>query len=327
MDLWTKIGFAKSIIQVILFSRRIPLIVSWHLINRCSRSCIYCSRWKTATGEMENNEILGVIDELAKMGTRVIIFSGGEPLLRDNIGEIISYCRSKGIFTGLTSNGDLVERKINEIKELNVLKLSLDGPEEIHDFLRGKGSFDKVMEAVEAAKKVGIPVKFNTTLTRYNIGCIDFLLAKAEELDIQIKFQPVSHVHAPDRDISDLLPEANKYQETISRLIYLKKRNPYIINSTSALKYLYALPKGKKINCYAGRIICCIMPDGRVAPCSAIRDSFYSVSCLSVRFKDAFDKLPPVYSCKGCWCTSTLELNCFLRFDLDTFLNMKNMFK
>jgi MoaA/NifB/PqqE/SkfB family radical SAM enzyme len=276
---------------------------------------------------MENNKILGVIDELAKMGTRVIIFSGGEPLLRDDIGEIIGYCRSKGIFTGLTSNGDLVERKINEIKKLNVLKLSLDGPEEIHDFLRGKGSFGRVMEAIEAAKKVGIPVKLNTTLTKYNIGCIDFLLAKAEELSIQIKFQPVSHVHAPGRNIGNLLPETSKHKETIGRLIYLKKRNPHIINSVSALKYLYTLPNDKRINCYAGRIICCIMPNGSVAPCSAIRDSFDSASCLSVRFRDAFDKLPSVYSCKGCWCTSTLELNCFLRFNLDTFLSMKNMLK
>ena len=327
MDFGTKAAFLKSIIQVKFFARRIPLVISWHLINRCNRRCKYCFRWETASGEMSREEVFKVIDELAGMGTRAIIFSGGEPLLRDDIGDIINYSRSKKIFTGLTSNGDLVGKRIGEIRNLNMLKLSLDGPREIHDFLRGEGSYDKVMEAVRAAKKAGISIKLNTTLTKYNIECVDFLLEKSEELDIQVKFQPVSHVHAMGRDIGALLPEEDKYKEAISRIIRLKKRNPYIINSVSALKYLYALPHSKKINCYAGRIICCIMANGDVTPCSAIRDCFSANNCLAASFKDAFEKLPPVSICKGCWCTSTLELNCFLRFGLDTLLNIKNLFK
>lgn len=325
MNLETKFAFLKSIIQVKFLAQRIPLIASWHLINRCNRRCKYCFRWEMASEEMTKEEIFKVIDELEKMGTRVIIFSGGEPLLRDDIGEIINYSRSKKIFTGLTTNGDLVERKIGEIKNLNMLKLSLDGPQQIHDFLRGEGSYDKVMEAIRAAKKIGMPVKLNTTLTKYNIEAIDFLLGKAAELNTQVKFQPVSHVHAMGRDISALLPGEDKYKETISRLIRLKKHNPYIINSVSALKYLYTLPQSKKINCYAGRIICCIGADGNVAPCSATRDRFNSNNCLTTTFMDAFNKLPPIFSCNGCWCTSTLELNCFLESSFGMILNTKNM--
>ncbi len=327
MDLETKAAFLKSIIQVKFFGRRIPLVISWHLVNRCNRRCKYCFRWETASGEMTRGEVFKVIDELAGMGTRAIIFSGGEPLLRDDIGDIINYSRSKKIFTGLTSNGDLVERRIGEIKNLNMLKLSLDGPQEIHDFIRGEGSYEKVMEAIKAAREKGMSIKLNTTLTKYNIEYIDFLLEKAEKLNIQVKFQPVSHVHAMGRDISALLPDENKYKETISRLIRFKKFNPYIINSVSALKYLYTLPHSKKIKCYAGRLICCIMPNGDVAPCSAARDCFSSNNCLAATFKDAFDKLPPVSSCKGCWCTSTLELNCFLKFNLDTLFNIEKIFK
>ena len=327
MDFRTKAAFLKSIIQVKFFARKIPLVISWHLINRCNRRCRYCFRWQAAPGELTKEEVFKVIDELAEMGTRAIIFSGGEPLLRDDIGDIINYSRNKKIFTGLSTNGDLVERRIGEIKNLDVLKISLDGPRQIHDFLRGDGSYDKVMEAVRAAKKIGMNIKFNTTLTKYNIGHIDFLLEKARELNIQVKFQPVSHVHAMGEDIGALLPEENKYKEIISRLIRLKKRNPYIINSVSALKYLYALPHSKKINCYAGKIICCIMANGDVSPCSATRDFFAAKNCLATTFRGAFEGLAPASSCKGCWCTSTLELNCFLRFDLDTLLNMKNLFK
>ncbi len=279
------------------------------------------------TEELTTKEVFSIIDELAEMGTQTIIFSGGEPLLRDDIGQIINYSRGKGIFTGLTSNADLVAQKIKDIRNLDMLKLSFDGPERIHNLVRGEGSYNEVMNAVKVSKENEINMKFNTTLTKYNIEDVDFILQKAEELNIRVKFQPVSHVHSVGRDISFLSPDEKKYKQAIQRLIYLKKTNPYIINSTLALKYLYHWPHmNKKLECYAGRLICCITANGDVYPCSAMRDEIKPPNCLDATFKEAFDNLSLVPSCRGCWCSSTLELNCLLSFDFNTILNIGRLF-
>lgn len=280
------------------------------------------------TKELTTKEVFSVIDELAEMGTQTIIFSGGEPLLRDDIGQIINYSREKGIFTGLTSNGDLVGTKIKDIRNLDMLKLSFDGPKQIHNLVRGEGSYHEVMNAVCVAKENKMNIKFNTTLTRYNIDYIDFVLEKAEELNIKVKFQPASHVHSVGRDISFLSPDEKKYKQAIQRLIYLKKTNPYIINSSLALKYLYHWPyhMNMKLKCYAGRLICCITADGDLYPCSAMRDEIKPPNCLDATFKQAFYNLPLAPSCRGCWCSSTLELNCLLTFSFDTILNIRRLF-
>ena len=106
----------------------------------------------------------------------------------------------------------------------------------------------------------------------------------------------------------------------------MKRNNPYIINSIAALRYFQGWPQLERLNCYAGKAICCIMPNGDIAACSATRDSQHIQNCLSPSFGEAFEKLSPVLDCNGCWCTSTLELNCFLNLNLNTALNIKNIF-
>lgn len=326
MKLKNKIAALQSICKEVFISKKTPLVISWHLINRCNQRCKYCYRWDDPSQELATNKIFNIIDQLRKLGTQVIIFSGGEPLLREDIGEILKYTHKNGIFTGLTSNGRLVGEKIEQLKTLDILKLSFDGPPEVHDFLRGSGSYESVMNAIEIAKENKLNIKLNTTLTKYNIGCVDYILKKAQELGLKVKFQPINHVHSVGKDLSALFPSENTYKQTILKLINLKRTNPHIINSMRALKYLYHWPRSAKISCYAGRLICCIMPNGDVSACSSMRDYSRDYNCVNSSMKDIFRNLRPLPSCKGCWCTSTLELNCLLSFNLPALLNARQLF-
>jgi len=316
MNLRNKIAALKAIVKVKLFSKRIPFIISWHLVNRCNRKCKYCFRWSVPCKELTTQQVKSIINDFAKTGTRIIIFSGGEPLLRDDIGEIINFCRSKNIFTGLASK---------EIKNLNILKLSLDGPKEVNDFLRGDGSYDDVMTAVELGKRHGLKIKFNTTLSKYNLEYIDFILQKAKELDVGVKFQPLSYVHACDQNIDSLLPGEKEYKDVMKRLIYLKKSNKYIINSLFALDYLYNWPNYKKLECCGGRIICCISPNGYLYPCTMLMEKVNALNCFDISCKEAINHLTN-FPCKGCWCTSTLDLNCLMTLRQHAVLNFKRLF-
>src|SRR3989339_1445427 len=90
-------GMGLKYINAKLFNKRVPLAVSWALTYRCNHKCSYCGLWKKETQELTAGQIFAVIDELALAGTQYIGFTGGEPLIREDIGEIIKYALSKNI--------------------------------------------------------------------------------------------------------------------------------------------------------------------------------------------------------------------------------------
>lgn len=326
MNFKNKIAAVKSILRVKFISRRVPLIISWHLLDRCNKRCKYCFRWSAPSPELSTQEIFSLIDFFSGAGTWIIAFSGGEPLLREDMGEIINRCHTKGIFTAMVSNGSYVVNKINELKNLNMLKLSFDGPVEVHDFIRGSGSYKEVINAVMVAKKTGIKVKFNTTLTKYNIKCIDFILLKAKELNVQVKFQPLNFVHSAGRDISYLYPSGGDYREAIKKIINLKRYDKYIINSEKSLRYLYNWPSSSQLECYGGKLIFCISPKGELYPCTILMDKIKAPHCLNTGDAKSIFSFPFEYKCEGCWCTSTLEMNSFMAFNPKTVLNIYKLF-
>jgi len=265
---------------------------------------------------LSTHEILAIIDELKALGTLAIAFDGGEPLLRDDIGEILSYCKSKRLFITINTNGSLVPKKIREIKKVDYLKISFDGPPEIHNYIRGDGTYSDAVKAIVAAKENYIEARLNTTLTKYNLRYIDFILNKAEEWNLKVKFQPVINSNT-------LYPRVDEYRQAIKKIILEKSKcSKYIINSLSSLNYIYTWPSGKPLKCYAGILFCRISPMGNVYPCNIMRDSKSSVGCKDYGFKEVFKNMPRDYSCTGCWCTTSLELNYFLSFKIDALSNV-----
>ena len=95
------ISLTGAVLQAKILRRRIPFAVSWALTYRCNAKCLYCRIQDIDLKELGIKEILSILDELAAMGTRWISFTGGEPLLRDDIGEIIDY-----ITTSLNNNNN-----------------------------------------------------------------------------------------------------------------------------------------------------------------------------------------------------------------------------
>jgi MoaA/NifB/PqqE/SkfB family radical SAM enzyme len=156
---------AKAIIKNRLLGARQPLSVSYTVTNRCNKKCAYCKVWDTKEKELGTEEALGIIDELGEMGCQRLGLTGGEPLLRKDIGEIIGRAKEKGIFTGLVTNGSLVPKRIEELKELDLLQVSLDGPKEVHDKHRGKGAYKEAIKAIRIARENDMRVWVTTVLT------------------------------------------------------------------------------------------------------------------------------------------------------------------
>ena len=170
--------------KLVEFSRNLIPIVVWNVTLKCNLNCLHCyaSAGKKVE-ELKTEECFNIIDQLAEIKVPTILFSGGEPLLRNDIFEVAEYANSKGINCVLSTNGTLITEKMAEkLKDSGFIYVgvSIDGLEKTHDTFRGlKGSFKKAFEGLINVKNAGILSGIRFTLTKYNIleveGVIDLL--------------------------------------------------------------------------------------------------------------------------------------------------------
>lgn len=312
---------AAALIKAKLFKRRTPIIVNWSITYRCNYRCLYCGIWSLSSKEINCKQIFSIIDEMAQMGTKRIHFTGGEPLLRKDIGEILEYCKRKNIKTALNSNGFLVPEKINLLKNLDLLSLSLDGNEEVHDAIRQKGAYQKVMEAVEAARANNLKIRIITVLSKINLDSVDFILDKAAGIGAFVTFQPATKTLMETDSVNPIAASSEEYCKVIKKLISKKKKGYNIGNSISGLKYLSRWPYLTGITCVNGRVICRLEPDGSLYGCGNFKSKSLPLNCTESGFKRAFESLKPV-SCKECWCAAMVEMNYLFSLRPDAVLNI-----
>jgi MoaA/NifB/PqqE/SkfB family radical SAM enzyme len=329
MNLRNLIKTSFAVVEGNFLNKKIPLSVTFYITYNCNLRCKYCNVWNTPEREMTTEQIYMMMDELAKVGTQRFGFTGGEPLLRKDIGDLIEYSKNKNFITTLCTNGWLVPEKINELTNLDIMVLSLDGPQEIHDKYQRKGSYAKSIEAIKIAREKDIEVWTSTVLTRENINQLDFIFEKAQELDFKVCLQPVyNYLLSPD--VSFLIPSVDDFRKTIANFIKLKKSNERLVYSTSFLEYLYKnWPNKGKYNdslskCLAGKFFCTISPSGNVYPCLS-KNYKRPLNGLRVGFKKAFCSIKK-FSCEGCYCDSFIESNLLFSFDFRALINALRVF-
>lgn len=305
---------ARTLFRIRFFRSRFPVVATWSITDRCNYRCKYCDRWRRNSPEISTRDVFCIIDQLRKLHCARISFSGGEPLLREDMGEIISYCGEKGIACTVISNGSLIEKNIAVLEDVDLLELSLDGPREINDSIRGKGAYEKTLTAIKIAKNKGVKVILSSVLTKHNLDCADFFLDIARRFEIGLTFGPVGYIHSRDEIIDFLAPEKTRLNQFVDRLIYEKKAGRPILNSMAALRYMKGFPAPQAIPCFAGKAFCHISANGAVYPCVKMEN--LKSNCKTGNFREAFKSLPRDNYCTGCWCMGTLELNRLLAFEL-----------
>jgi len=170
---------------------RRPVVV-WNVGRRCNLHCVHCysdSANRAYEGELTTAEGFALLDDLAAFGVPVLLLSGGEPLMRPDIFELIAHARSRGLRTTLSTNGTLITAAVAErlrALEVSYVGISLDGIGRTNDMFRGhKGAFDKAMAGFRHCKAVDQRVGLRMTLTRRNCQDLDqlFDFIEAEEID------------------------------------------------------------------------------------------------------------------------------------------------
>ncbi|HUU00747.1 MAG TPA: radical SAM protein [Myxococcota bacterium] len=301
--------------------KRRPLVVGWAVTKRCNYRCRYCRVWEEDR-ELNTDQALGLIDEIADAGTMVLGLTGGEPLVREDLGRLISQATSRGLAVYLSSNGALVQERYSEIRDIRRLTISIEGPEDINDSIRGPGSFDRAISAVRFAKSRSIPVRLATTINSANVHRIPEMLSLATGLAVKVFIQPAIVSQLGSRKPNPLQPGRDDYHTTMSELIRLRGRwsTSIIANSASGLRHLARWPDDKPVVCASGFLGCRIEPLGDVYHCARVQVRRPTQNALANGFAAAFQSLGPK-RCTQCWCAQRTELSMLRSLKPDVLLN------
>lgn len=175
--------------HLLQFSMDKKPVVVWNVTKACNLNCIHCyagaGAGRPAVEELSHEDGLRLIDDLSSFGVPVILFSGGEPLMRPDLNELASYAVGKGLRAVISTNGTLItEQRAKELKGigLSYVGVSLDGLETVNDRFRGKnGAFALAMRGIKNSMDAGLKVGLRFTINKHNAGEISNIFDLIEE--------------------------------------------------------------------------------------------------------------------------------------------------
>ncbi len=245
-------------INTIDFNER-PFIAIWEVTQACDLACVHCRASAQPDRhpiELSTNEGKNLIDQIATMKIPVFVLTGGDPIKRPDLFELIGHARSQGVRVSLTPSATplLTREIVVRLKEAGLARLavSMDGASaETHDAFRGmSGSFARTLDAVRWANEIGLPVQINTTFSRRNIGEIDAIVSLIESLKITL-WSVFFLVPTGRGKLNDLL-NAEEFEHVFARIHSLSKTASFDIKTTEAQHYRRFLLQQRVVERKAG---------------------------------------------------------------------------
>jgi len=275
-------------------------LLAWELTERCNLKCKHCRM----NDQMENDELsleesLSLIDHLSQWANPTLILSGGEPLLREDLFEMIEYATGKNLRVVLATNGTLLNPElVKKLKKSGVRRVSVSldfAKEEKQDEFRGeKGAFKRILEGINYLRKNGLPFQINMTLTKENLSELPFLLSLAKESEaaaFHVFFLVPTGV---GRGLKGKELSQQEYESALNFLYEEMKRVGIEIKPTCAPHFMrIIIQKGENLKsfgkgpfhtftrgCLGGISFCFLSSRGEVKPCG-----YFELSCGSIREK------------------------------------------
>jgi PqqA peptide cyclase len=256
-----------------------PLALLAELTYRCPLRCPYCSNpleLARYRDELDTATWERVLAEAAALGVVQVHFSGGEPLVRRDLTELVRHARQLDLYSNLSTGATLADQAtLEDLREsgLDALQVSLlDASPEGNDWLAGSTSFDRKRLAVEAARRLGFPVTLNVVLHRHNLDRIEEIIDLACRWDVdRLELAHVQYTGWAFRNRSALLPtreQVERAAEVVDRVRNRLSGRPDILHVLP--DYFQQYPKA----CLHGwgRVFLTVAPDGAVLPCQTSRE-------------------------------------------------------
>ncbi len=280
-------------------------LVFWETTTACNLECVHCRRLEVGKELSKNDlslqDVYRLIEGLAYDfdPSPVLVLSGGEPLVRPDIFDIVDFAAQKEVPVALSTNGTLIDRKIAEKiagSGIRRVSISLDGASsDTHDrFRQMPGAFDSAVQGISHLRSFGIPFQINTTITKHNVHELDeiYRLSLSLEADSLHPFLLVP-VGCGLEIKEDLQLSPEEYEETLLKIYQLSERGEIHIRPICAPLYFRILVQKKASSlkrkntsgmtqvtkgCLAGSAICFVSHKGDVFPCG-----YLPITCGNIR--------------------------------------------
>jgi radical SAM protein with 4Fe4S-binding SPASM domain len=321
----------------------------------CNLSCYHCllERNFSVSNDFSGELFYRVVEEIDSLGAEFLLISGGEPLLRPDLFDLISYA-SQSLKVTLSTNGTLVGfQEAGELKKVGITEIavSLDGIlSQTHDNLRGKGSYERTLNGIDFLKREGLEerIHLNFCLSKLNIDeAIDFP-EFAENLGIRrVTFLPVKKLGKASNIKEELFPDRDKYTEFLFKLYEIFFTQGFSIEVNSPLSGFQPIIRGKEqvSTCPFGTQLI-VNAAGDIYPCPAMFFPEYHLGSVfeigiekaldSEKFRDLQEKhrarRERIAKCKSCtWrnfcqagCTSSAYLEKGTIWETDDFCEIRD---
>lgn len=291
-----------------------PYHVQWMITRRCNYKCLGCNVWQEQDKrELSTDEIKRGLDVLRKLGALEIVLSGGNPLLRPDIEEIIDYA-SRFFVTTVYDNGSMAVEKIDALRNADFVAISIDSlnPEK-NDFIKGvKGSLEKAFQAVEKLRNEGINVSVSPTISQVNLNEIADITSYFLRREIPIWYCLYSY-DLPDQasslfklgkaDDIFLIEDRKAMVKLCDYLLAIKSKNPNILLTTKLLKAVKTLySTGERTwKCRALQSFIVVNHLGEVSGCHIHEPAASIFELKEVWNSEKLDNLRKIYSnCNRC---------------------------
>ncbi len=320
------LGYVASIARGHLTGRRIPIYVILCVTDKCNLKCLYCYRESMEFGkkELTTAEMLDLVDELARRGTKYISLNGGEALLRPDLAEIHARIKERGLLSHLSTNGLLVPRHLDLVSRVDSVAISLDGDRVANDRNRGEGTYERILEVFRLLRSKGIAFHVHTVLTKNNPGALEEIMALAADYRFQAQF---SILRGEDSPTGGLQFSDEEMRAMLGRILEARRKGLPVFFSEESYRQAIAwplpyeteriagpLPAGfHPVPCRLKQFSCHIESDGRVFPCVLLVNKFPALSVREDGFGAAWDRLAE-NPCTACYNVCCTDMN--LIFDL-----------
>jgi radical SAM protein with 4Fe4S-binding SPASM domain len=256
-----------------------PHSVVWDSTRKCNLSCIHCAARDTYERELTSAEAKALIDTLSDMKVSSFQVTGGEPLMRKDMLEILSYAAEKGLKTSLATNGFLVDEKMADaIVETGVslVQVSIDGTERAHNHIRNDDqSFEKAVSAVRCLKESSCPqVSVASTVMPSNLESLNDL--KGILIDLGVDFWNIGTVlpAGKARDKPELFLTKEQFRLLLDHIVSSKEDIEIDLGENFPFLGEYEeIIRKRPLICPAGILSCCVGVDGHVRGCPDQQDS------------------------------------------------------
>jgi len=317
---------SKTLLNVVKnrFIDHFPFRVLHLITSKCNCRCKICDAWKKSPdykNDLSTEEIFLMLEDVKNTGISFYTAMGGEPLIRKDLPVVLQYAKKLGLITDVVTNGFYLKERYNEILPYtDVLAVSIDSNDELHDEMRGvDGIRSRAIEGIKLCKNKQTKIIINSIITNANLNKIEGLLKLSKELDVSISFQPMDIYKEYNEKFN---PTEEELQKAFSNIIDYKKKGYPIVNS---FKYLQNFSNKKQYICHGPKCFINIESNGNISSCLNVHDKNWG-NIKKIKLIDVFNSKEFRDFCKQVERCNVCNVSCAIESSIAYSLDPKFLF-